>query len=308
MPQSTVTTIISGIEFNQPSIVQIRDEQFEEKEVQVSILRLDEVHPFVSGNKLFKLIYFLKEAKESQHKTIITFGGAYSNHLAATAFACERLNIKSIGIVRGEQPKLLSHTLQFCREHGMQLKFVSRSQWKNLDERFIEELKFEFGQHILIPEGGFSIKGKQGASLINEYFQNKNVTHVCLAVGTATTFAGIVEANNKNIEIIGFGVLKNTKDVPERFTELQVNPSKKYSFIGDYHFGGYAKKSSELISFMNRFYEKYSIPLDFVYTGKMMAGVYDLISKNYFPRGSKIVCIHTGGLQGNNSLTNELIY
>ncbi|MGN6603293.1 MAG: 1-aminocyclopropane-1-carboxylate deaminase/D-cysteine desulfhydrase [Ginsengibacter sp.] len=309
MPQSALTTIISGIEFNQPTIVQIKEEQFEEKEVQVSILRLDEVHPVVSGNKLFKVIYFLKEAKESQHKAIITFGGAYSNHLAATAFACERLNLKSIGIVRGEQPKSLSHTLQFCLDHGMELEFLSRSDYKNVDDQFLQKLEKKFSKHILIPEGGFSKKGKQGASLIYEYFGGKNFTHICVPVGTATTFAGIVEANKTNTENIGFGVLKNMKDIPKRFAELQLNPSKKYSFIGDYHFGGYAKKSGELISFMNNFYEKYSIPLDFVYTGKMMAGVYDLIAKNYFPVGSKILCIHTGGLQGNNSLPkNELVY
>ncbi|MGN6246873.1 MAG: 1-aminocyclopropane-1-carboxylate deaminase/D-cysteine desulfhydrase [Ginsengibacter sp.] len=308
MPQSALTTIISGIEFNQPSIVQIKEELFEKKDLHVSILRLDEVHSIISGNKLFKLIYFLEEAKESQHKAIITFGGAYSNHLAATAFACERLNLKSIGIVRGEQPKSLSHTLQFCLDHGMELEFVSRSDYKNVDDQFLQKLEKKFGPHILISEGGFSIKGKQGASLINEYFGGKNFTHVCVPVGTATTFAGIVEANKTNTEIVGFGVLKNMKDISERFTELRVDPFKNYSFIGDYQFGGYAKKTGELISFINTFYEKYSIPLDFVYTGKMMAGIYDLIAKNYFPVGSKILCIHTGGLQGNDSLLNELLY
>jgi len=309
MPQSEVTRIFSEIEFKPPAIVEIKEEIFDEKDVQLSILRLDEVHPVISGNKLFKLIYFLEEAEKSQHKTIITFGGAYSNHLAATAVACEQLNLRSIGIVRGEQPKLLSHTLQFCLDHGMQLTFISRSEYKNLDEQVLLKLEKKFGPYILIPEGGFSIKGKQGASLIIAYFEDKSFTHICLPVGTATTFAGIVEANKESSEVIGFGVLKNMQDIPERFRELQVGLLKKYSFIGDYHIGGYAKKTLELISFMNKFYEKHSIPLDFVYTGKMMGGVYDLISKNYFPRGSEILCIHTGGLQGNDSLAkDELVY
>jgi 1-aminocyclopropane-1-carboxylate deaminase/D-cysteine desulfhydrase-like pyridoxal-dependent ACC family enzyme len=302
MPQSDITRVLSAIEFEEPEIVQLKDRLFEKKDVQVWMLRIDKIHPVVSGNKLFKLFYFLKEAKESIHKTIITFGGAFSNHLAATAFACNQLGLKCVGIVRGEQPKSLSHSLQFCLDQGMKLEFVSRSLYKNIDEEFLQNLKDKYGEHILIPEGGFSIKGKQGASLINNYFADKNFTHVCLPVGTATTFAGIVDKNKEETEIIGFGVLKNMNDITERFKELKVDSSKKYSFIDDYHFGGYAKKTDELISFMNAFYSKHYIPLDFVYTGKMMFGVYDLIEKNFFERGSKILCIHTGGLQGNDSL------
>ena len=309
MPQSYDMSILPGIEFKEPKIVQLKDELFEKNDLHVSMLRLDKIHPVISGNKLFKLFYFLKEAKESVHKTIITFGGAYSNHLSATAFACEQMNLRSVGIVGGEKPKTLSHTLQFCLGHGMQLEFVRRSLYKNIDEKLVQHLNNKYGEHILIPEGGFSVKGKQGASLITNYFADKNFTHVCLPVGTATTFAGIVDSNKKETEIIGFGVLKNMNDVTERFEELKVVASKKYSFIGDYHFGSYAKKTDELLSFMNAFYRKHSIPLDFVYTGKMMFGIYDLISKNYFKRGSKILCIHTGGLQGNDSLMNgELIF
>jgi 1-aminocyclopropane-1-carboxylate deaminase/D-cysteine desulfhydrase-like pyridoxal-dependent ACC family enzyme len=309
MPQSDVLSALPEIAFKEPEIVQLNDELFQRNGLQISMLRLDEIHPVVSGNKLFKLIYFLKEAKESVHKKIITFGGAYSNHLAATAFACEQLNLRSIGVVRGEKPEMLSHTLRFCLKHGMQLKFISRSLYKNIDAEFLQQLQNKYGEHILIPEGGFSVKGKPGAALINNYFGDKNFTHVCLPVGTATTFAGIVDSNMTGAEIIGFGVLKNLNDINERFKELKVDPSKKLSFVGDYHFGGYAKKTKELISFMNTFYSKHSIPLDFVYTGKMMFGVYDLIEKKFFEPGSKILCIHTGGLQGNDSLRKgELIF
>jgi 1-aminocyclopropane-1-carboxylate deaminase len=305
MPQSVIQDLISIIEFKEPKIVELKDKLFEKNGLQVSMLRLDVIHPVISGNKLFKLIYFLKEANEFVHKTIITFGGAYSNHLAATAFACGKMNLRSVGIVRGEEPKRLSHTLLFCLQHGMQLEFISRSLYKNIDEEFFKELKNKYGEHILIPEGGFSVKGKQGASLIDNYFSDKNFTHVCLPIGTATTFAGIVDSNKTETAIIGFGVLKNLDDIAERFEELKVPPSKKYSFIGDYHFGGYAKETDELLSFINRFYSTHAIPLDFVYTAKMMFGMYDLISKKYFEPGSRILCIHTGGLQGNKSLSKE---
>jgi len=303
MPYSTIIEALPEITLNEPVVSTIKNDLFEKKKVEVCMLRLDEIHPVISGNKLFKLIYFLDEAKRSFHKSIITFGGAYSNHLAATAFAAKALNLKSIAFVRGERPKTLSPTLLFCLEQGMKLEFVSRTLYQQKNQgAFLEELKMKFGEHILIPEGGFSIKGKEGASLINQYFTDKNITHVCLPVGTATTLAGIVDANKSETEIIGFPVLKNFNDIGKRFKELSVNEERKYSVTGNYHFGGYAKKADELISFMRGFYEENNIELDFVYTAKMMFGVYDLIQKNYFKEGAGILCIHTGGLQGNQSL------
>ena len=302
MPLSVFSKICAALQIKEPEIIDLEDSLFEKKEISVSILRLDNIHPVISGNKLFKLVYFLKDAIESDHKTVITFGGAYSNHLAATAFACESLQLKSVGIVRGERSKNLSHTLQFCLEHGMQIEFISRSDYKNVDAEFLKRIKKTFGEHILIPEGGFSEKGKCGASLIKEYFLDKNFTHIVLPVGTATTMAGMVDANKTHSKIIGFGILKGMNDLQRRLQFLKVNPTKDFVFINDYHFGGYAKKTSELISFMNYFFDKHLIPLDFVYTGKMMFGIYDMAGKNFFERGSKILCIHTGGLQGNKSL------
>ena len=303
MPHSMIRRILPEIAFNEPFIAVIKNNLLEKASVEVFMLRLDEVHSAISGNKIFKLVYFLDEAQKSSHRTIITFGGAYSNHLAATAFAANALNLKSIGIVRGEKPNILSPTLLFCLQKGMKLEFISRSLYQDKNEKdFLEDLNLKYGEHILIPEGGFSVKGKEGASLINEYFSDKNFTHVCLPVGTATTFAGIVEANKNETEILGFSVLKNLADIQKRFEELAVNPSRKYSFISDYHFGGYAKKTPVLLSFMKSFYEENKIELDFVYTAKMMFGLYDLIEKNYFSPASKILCIHTGGLQGNSSI------
>jgi 1-aminocyclopropane-1-carboxylate deaminase/D-cysteine desulfhydrase-like pyridoxal-dependent ACC family enzyme len=310
MPQSIISEILKEFILKEPQITELTSEDYENRHIKIFMLRLDEVHPVISGNKLFKLCYFLELAKKSFHKNIITFGGAYSNHLAATAFACKEAGLNCLGIIRGEMPDKLSHTLMFCIDQGMKLEFVSRSAYKKInEEEFTEGLKNKYGEHILIPEGGFSIMGKKGAALINRYFSDKNFTHICLPVGTATTFAGILDSNTDQSEIIGFSVLKDLKDISKRFSDLKVNHAKKYSLVGNYHFGGYAKKTNELISFMNNFYKQHEIPLDFVYTGKMMFGVDDLICKMYFPAGSQILCIHTGGLQGNNSLKEStLIY
>jgi 1-aminocyclopropane-1-carboxylate deaminase/D-cysteine desulfhydrase-like pyridoxal-dependent ACC family enzyme len=295
--------ILPDIIFKTPSVIELKSSLYKDKHIRVSMLRLDEIHPIISGNKLFKLYYFLDEARNSSHKKIITFGGAFSNHLAATAFACKEMDIKSVGIVRGEKSFRLSHTLLFCLDQGMELQFISRGDYKKINEKeFLEGLKKQHGECILIPEGGFSIKGKEGASLITQTFDSSGFTHICVAVGTATTFAGIIEGSSNQCDVTGFSVLKNMHDINKRLHSLEVNSSKKYSFVADYHFGGYAKKTDELMSFMNSFYIENNIPLDFVYTAKMMFGVNDLVQKNYFPPGSNILCIHTGGLQGNQSL------
>lgn len=302
--------ILTHIGFKAPVISELKSAAYNNKHLKVSMLRLDDIHPVISGNKIFKLYYFLDEALNSTHKKVITFGGAFSNHLAATAFACKEMNLKNIGIVRGERPEILSHTLLFCLDQGMRLEFISRANFKKInEEEFLKDLKNKYGEHILIPEGGFSIMGKEGAALITQTFGNTEFTHICLAVGTATTFAGIIDGTKDHSEVIGVSVLKNMRDVFHRLHTLKVNPLKKYNLLDGYHFGGYAKKTGELISFMNQFYLQYRIPLDFVYTGKMMFGVNDLIEKNYFPPGSRILCIHTGGLQGNQSLPEgTLVY
>lgn len=289
-------------------IDRIKNDLTKHHNVSLSILRLDEIHPQVSGNKYFKLYYFLQEAV-STNKKIITYGGAYSNHLAATASACKDLNINCIGIVRGEQPKSLSHTLLFCKELGMQLKFISREDYRNkTHEEVTGKLTNEFGEHILIPEGGFDIKGMKGASLISNFYNNVDYTHICCSVGTATTLAGLINSSRPHQNIIGFSALKNLEYFEQRIQFLLSNKVyNNYSLINDYHFGGFAKYNKALINFMKKFYTEFNIPTDFVYTAKMMFGVFDLIEKKYFVEGSKILCIHTGGLQGNISLPADTL-
>ncbi|MBL0183543.1 MAG: pyridoxal-phosphate dependent enzyme [Chitinophagaceae bacterium] len=285
-------------------IEMLPDDQFQQKQVAVSVLRLDKIHPVVSGNKLFKLHYFLQEALLSSHKTILTFGGAWSNHLAATAYACSFLGLKSIGIVRGEEPAELSHTLQQCLNDGMQLKFISRQQYaQNDNAEFIQSLKNEFGEWILVPEGGYHPLGAKGAALIME-LTSKNYSHICTAMGTATTLAGLLMAAEPFQKIIGIPVLKGMTDMEQRLqylTGYKTLPGN-FELLDDYHFGGYAKKTGELIQFMNQCWQQYQLPLDFVYTAKMFYAVTDQVKKDHFPKGSNILCLHTGGLQGNRSL------
>lgn len=279
-----------------------------EKNVSLSMVRIDKIHPEISGNKLFKLYYYLEKAIK-QRKKIITFGGPYSNHLVAAGSACHAAGIKCTGIVRGEKPKQLSHTLLLCKDLGMQLEFISRESYRRKDEPdFKNELLNKFGDHILVPEGGFGEEGVSGAALISNFYKAEDPTHICCAAGTATTLAGLIKSSAPEQHIIGFSAIKNMADFENRIRILLGHPFYKNYYLTDaYHFGGYAKKTGELILFMNHFYGQFKIPTDFVYTAKMMFGVFDLIKKNFFAPGSKIICIHTGGLQGNLSLPKETL-
>lgn len=271
--------------------------------VSMHIARLDLLHPIVSGNKIFKLHYFIKEALKSSPKKIVTFGGAYSNHLVATAYYCQSLGIQCIGIVRGEKPAILSHTLMHCLDYGMELEYISRNDYTRTETNH-SVFKEKYKDCIIVPEGGYSHWGAMGAAKIMDNEALHSATHICMAVGTATTLAGIVLNAKPTQEVIGIPVIKNMNDLPDRLSFLTNDSTKKIpSFFNDYHFGGYSKKTNELIEFMNAFYTEFDIPTDFVYTAKMCYGVLDKISEGYFPKGSKICCLHTGGLQGNASLS-----
>lgn len=273
--------------------------------ITVTIARLDKIHSDVSGNKLFKLHYFIEACLQATHKTLLTFGGAYSNHLVATAYLCNKNNIKSIGIVRGENPAQLSHTLLRCIELGMQLKFISRENYKENSATLANNLLNEFGDFTMVPEGGYDHDGARGASLIMDAVNNDIYTHICTCVGTATTLAGLLLKKKLYQQIIAIPVIKNMTDIYERLNFLKVEERNKPVVFDEYHFGGYAKYTQELISFMNYFYKEEHIPTDFVYTAKMIYAVADKLKHNYFPDGSNILCLHTGGLQGNKSLKEK---
>ena len=264
------------------------------KNVQLDVLRLDKIHPVISGNKWFKLKYHLDNFNAGNYNGIITFGGAWSNHIVATACACYSKKIKCIGIIRGERPGQLSNTLHQAANYGMDLKFISRDKYaQKTSTEFLESIKKEFPGNYIIPEGGAGKEGEKGAGEILQYADGKNYTHIACAVGTGTMFNGIREAAFVNQNIFGIVVLKGWQ------AENKTNNTEMFL---NYHFGGYAKYNVTLINFMNDFFRLTTIPTDFVYTGKLVFALFDLIEKDHFPPGSKILMVHSGGLQGNASL------
>lgn len=274
------------------------------KNVQLDLLRLDKIHPVVSGNKWFKLHYYIKDAISKGFHTLLTFGGYYSNHIAATAHAAKIPGLNAIGIVRGEAPKLWSHTLREAHARGMQVVFLPRQEYDAI-KRNASAAKFEtqFGRVYVIPEGGFGALGVQGAAEMLHSTDTSHYTHIVSAVGTGTTIAGIIQATKAHQQITGISVMKNNGGLSDEIQSLLDTPlPANFRIIHDYHFGGYAKYTPVLTGWMNRFYHASTVPLDFVYTAKMMFGVFDLIEKDFFEPQSRILAIHSGGLQGNRSL------
>lgn len=274
--------------------------------VELYIKREDKLHAFVSGNKYRKLKYNLLEADKLGYKTLLTFGGAYSNHIAAVASAGALLGFKTIGVIRGEE--LVSEidnnpTLRFAKQNRMQFKFVSREDYRNkTSEEFSEYLKDEFGDFYLIPEGGTNHLAIKGCEEILSN-SDKDFDYICCAVGTGGTISGLINCSKPSQQVLGFPALKG--DFLKEDISKFVNKNN-WKLITDYHFGGYAKINTELVSFINEFKHVYSIPLDPVYTGKMLFGILDLIEKKQFPKSSKILAIHTGGLQGVEGMNNKL--
>lgn len=266
----------------------------------VDVMRLDLVHPVISGNKWYKLKGYLKEAIALDKKTILSFGGAYSNHIVATAAACAQYKLQSIGIIRGEKPAHPSHTLAQAESYGMKLIFLTREAYRN---QSIPGDLIHDPSIYLIDEGGYGNNGTIGISeLFNEYAL-KNYTHIVAAVGTGTTLAGLVLASEGEQQITGISVMKNNFSLETGIRALLPETKKEsFSLLHEYHFGGYARKNTQLFRFMNNWYEQTLIPSDFVYTGKLFYAVDDLIKKEYFSPACKILVIHSGGLQGNLSL------
>lgn len=266
--------------------------------ISLHVKREDLLHPIISGNKFRKLKYNLEEAKNQNQNVLLTFGGAFSNHIVAVAGAGAAFGFETIGIIRGEelQDKISENPSLFqAQQFGMKFVFVSRAHYREKENPdFIEKLKIEFGAFYLLPEGGTNILAIKGCEEILSAADSE-FTHICSSIGTGGTITGIINSSANNQNIIGFSSLKGDflqNDIA-KFANKQ-----NWSLNCDYHFGGYGKVTEELIDFINNFYTEYHIHLDPIYTGKMMFGVLNLIEKNYFPPNSKILAIHTGGLQG----------
>ena len=268
------------------------------KGITLEIKREDLLHPFVSGNKFRKLKYNILQAKAENQSVLLTFGGAFSNHIAAVAYAGKEQGFETIGVIRGDElrDKISENpTLSFAQECGMRFEFVTREAYRHKTETaFIEQLQAQFGSFYLVPEGGTNDLAVKGCEEILTEF-DAHFDFVCSAVGTGGTISGLINSALPHQKVLGFPALKG--DFLQNEIHKFVN-NKNWELITDYHFGGYGKVTTEFIEWMNWFYAQTGIPLDPIYTGKMVFGVMDLIQRNYFPPKSKILMIHTGGLQG----------
>lgn len=270
--------------------------------IELFIKREDKIHPQISGNKYRKLKYNIVSALENNKHTLLSFGGAFSNHISAVAAVGKMHGLKTIGIIRGEElgddPETwrLNPTLRLAAANGMRFKFVTRSDYRLKKEAFfIEKLKEEFGDFYLIPEGGTNALAIKGCEEILKA-KDENFDYICAPIGTGGTLAGIINSARKSQKVLGFSALKG--DFLKAEVDKYTIPDKNWSFIDQYHFGGFAKIDEEIINFINDFKFETNIPLDPVYTGKMLYGIVDLVKKGYFFEGAKILAIHTGGLQG----------
>lgn len=277
-------------------IHQIKNQLFDKKGIEVYLKRDDLIHPIISGNKWRKLKYVLQKASNENKNHLVTFGGAYSNHLLATAAAAAKFGFKSTGIVRGEE--VSNNTLFLCRLHGMQLIFVDRESYRDkppLFDRYFADDENAF----FIDEGGASAKGAKGCSeLVNELTERYN--HIFCACGTGTTAAGIINGvrqHNLETQFNGIPVFKNGEFLRGEIDRFLTEPSS-YQLHTDYHFGGYGKTDDRLIQFIKQFVAETGILIEPIYTGKMLYAIFDLAAKDYFKKSDRILAIHTGGIWG----------
>jgi 1-aminocyclopropane-1-carboxylate deaminase len=297
------------MEFNHSPLQEIHESFFGDTGVKVFVKRLDLMHPYISGNKWFKLKYNIEEAKAQSKDTILTFGGAYSNHILATAAVGKEYGLKTIGIIRGEQHLPLNPMLAFAKNNGMALHYTDRKHYrKKEDSHFIQRLKNRYGNFYLIPEGGANNLGVKGSmEIIKEI--DIPFDYIACDCGTCTTIAGISLSLNKGQEAIGIPVLKGAEFLYLKAINLindykifngtlkeKSSDNKNFKLFYDYHFGGYAKSDATLETFIHEFQKKHGIPIEPVFSGKLFYAIYDLIKQGYFKIGSTIIILHSGGL------------
>lgn len=295
--------------FKVPALDSVDDPLLQESNITLRILRLDRIHPHISGNKWYKLKHNLLEAQAQSFQTVLSFGGAYSNHLVALAAASKACALRSIGIVRGEAASPLNPVLQFAQSQGMVLHFVSRSEYRHKeDPLFIRELEQRFGPFYMIPEGGSNLLGIKGCTEIAAHLRwptETNSNYVFMACGTAATLTGVVCAASAECEVVGISVLKGQDTLSPQVNawlhELDKTPKAKWTIETGYHHGGYGKTNAELNEFIEGFEERTGVPLEPVYTGKMMWALYHMVESGEIASGAQVIALHTGGLTRNIS-------
>lgn len=278
----------------------------DQHDVQVFIKRDDLIHDVISGNKLFKLSLYLEKFKKENYKTLITFGGAYSNHVHATAYKAKSLGIKSVAIIRGEQLLPLNPTLKDVTDWGMVLEPVSRADYKLKEQsEHIKKIIDTYGDPLLVPEGGCGTLGVLGAAKMLDGVDQSSFDYVICACGTATTLSGLICASEDPIKLIGVPVLKAQKwmgqEIGDYLNQLNIKKSN-WQLLHDYHFGGYAKTPTQIVEFVSEMEKDYGLMLDPIYTGKAFYALLDQIKKGLIAKGSKVLFVHTGGLQGRRGL------
>lgn len=287
-----------GQTFGASILTKITDPFLDDHKVELWIKRDDLLHPIISGNKWRKLKYILNNAHLQGADTLISMGGAYSNHLHALAYIGKCLKLKTVGLVRGERPEPLTPTLQDMEDWGMGLRFVSRSQYRLLrNHKHWQELPGIEPNQYWLPEGGATHLALEGAGEIVDEIDIPYDT-LCVACGTGATLSGLIRKTPKEKSVLGFASLKNAGFLKNDVQSFLFDSFNNWEIIYAYHFGGFAKLDPKLQSFINDFESLTLVPLDAVYTGKMMYGIYDLIAQGYFSRGHRIIAVHTGGIQG----------
>ena len=296
-----------------PEIDPYKFEFSQKKLISIDCLRLDKIHPFVSGNKWYKLKYSILHGYQSGKTQFLSFGGAYSNHLHALAYAGKHLNIRTIGVVRGERIEPLNPTLQDCRDWGMELCWLPREQYRQFAasssgaNSVADSAKAHFlsiyPEAWIIPEGGAGADGVLGVESLFNALHHQGVLDydfIATPVGSGTTLAGIARAKIGRAKCLGFSALRGASDLEYRVgSQLGDSPRlNQWSIAHDYHFGGFAKINSRLTSFISDIYKQYDLLLDPIYTGKMLYGLAEYIHQGRIPSGSKVLMLHTGGLQG----------
>ncbi len=287
-----------AIDFLEPSVMTVELAGW-----QVDVLRLDEIHPVVSGNKWYKLKSYIQYIQAHSLKGFITFGGAYSNHLHAAAVAARAYGLGSVAVIRGgEFADRLNDTLLACRAAGMELRFVDRSVYDRKEsDAFLDGLSAAYPGYYIIPEGGSGPLGRKGVAELCKYIP-ASYTHILLSVGSGTTLQGIRDIIPEDRQVLGFAPMKRGAYLNEALQCRKGN----WKITDDYHFGGFGKHTPDLIEYMNRLFCRQGLPTDRVYTAKMFRGIEDLIRKGYFDGSARLLALHTGGLQGNHTLKGQL--
>lgn len=284
---------------NDIRIQPIHHELYAHQQISVHLLRLDLIHPLISGNKWFKLKYNLLAALQANKKTLLSFGGAYSNHLHALAYAGNLFQFHTIGIVRGEEQ--LTPTIADCIHWGMSMHYMPRGSYRfRYESDFIQDIQQRYPEAFLIPEGGHNAEGLRGCSEILNNIDVTNYSHIACAVGTGATMRGLLQSLTNQTCVVGFSALKKC-DQEQQYLQ-QAYPSLRWQLIPDMNFGGFAKQNQTLLAFQQTFHHQHQVELDYVYTAKMMYQLNQHIEQGLIPKGSKILAIHTGGVQGNRSV------